>query len=73
VWEPAVEPWIDVQGTVDAPPPRLELRLWTPDDRAERAWQCRACASTALATHHSALWARPQASRVAREVARDGS
>jgi hypothetical protein len=72
-WELVVEPWDIVQGMVVAPPPRLVLHLWTTDGCAEQAWRGRACASTAVAAHHGAPWAKPQASRVAREVAINGS
>jgi hypothetical protein len=61
---PAIVPWFLVQGLMGAPPPRLELRLWPPDGCTERAWRGRACARTAVATHHNTFWSRSQASHV---------
>jgi hypothetical protein len=53
-----------VQGMMGASPPRFELRLWLPDGCTERARRGRACASTAVATHHGTLWTRSQVSLV---------
>jgi hypothetical protein len=52
---PADMPCFLVQGMLGASPPRFELRLWLPDGCTERARRGRACASTAVATHHGTL------------------
>jgi hypothetical protein len=62
--EPADAPCCLVQGMVGVSPPRFELRLWLPDGCTERARRGRACASTAVATHHGTLWTRSQVSLV---------
>jgi hypothetical protein len=61
---PAVVPCFLVQGLMGASLPRFELRLWLPDGCTERARRGRACASTAVATHHGTLWSRSQVSLV---------
>jgi hypothetical protein len=62
--EPAVALCCLVQGMVGASLPRFELRLWLPDGCTEPARRGRACASTAVATHHGTLWTRSQDSLV---------
>jgi hypothetical protein len=61
---PADVPCFLVQGVLGASPPRFEMRLWLPDGCTERARRGRACASTAVATHHGMLWTRSQGSLV---------
>jgi hypothetical protein len=55
---PAVVPCFLVQGMLCASPPRLELRLWLLEGCTKRARRGRACASTAVATHHGTLWTK---------------
>jgi hypothetical protein len=61
---PAVVPCFLVQGMLCASPPRFELRLWLPEGCTERARRGRACASTAVATHHGTIWTRSRDSLV---------
>jgi hypothetical protein len=61
---PAVVSCFLVQGMLCALLPRFELRLWLPEGCTERARRGRACASTAVATHHGTLWTRSRDSLV---------